>query len=711
MPGERPAKRIRQACEPCRRKKSRCPGEKPTCSHCTRLRQSCYYAEEPHRRSTVPEAPQLARTEAQPAAATTDSRLEDRLKFVEAKLLEVLSNQSVTTTPRIPPRQVSFSPATTAAAIADPPQGTSSPSSTKRPLLPTSSLPPWDMKIWAAQKYLLYCDCQPLALFHRDSFIATLGDRDSEVMFAILALTIRFSEDSPFYGDCGELAAGYAEAARVIVMQSVSQGTVELSTLQSLCLLSLIDFSNGNTQRASVHSGLAMSLAHNAGLTSESPLYLTDKVREERRRCFWSLFLLKRLHGADFSVLDFSGEENFPWYPETTGKPVNSARAADRPSPPRLDTDPPREHMQDKGVVAYAIQLSEVWFKTTRYSRRRGKPSSLPPWSPQSEYSIILAQQMDFETRMPYIHRFKPAEFSKKSAEDLHANRDYWGPWLFIQFLYHTNLCLLNHPLLLSLRLRNFKCVIPEIFLQHTADLIASHASWILHFIDMLQAKSFKVTDPFLAHCVAIVATIYLQESFSEDFKIRDEKQAAFTKCLKFVRDFGQQWPHVDRMADKLQRLGETVSSTCSTSSDSPQRPTRSLLIDLGQFWEILEYSSSSEIPSKSSILFGPSLYSGVRRHTAEMAHTSALPEPTRVDRQDFDGTGPQNTPAAGVTPAHEPRDSSGAIPAESGVTPLMFSNDELAVLTESFFHQRNNDFEGGVNVSGVEDWWNSGNL
>ncbi|OMP86267.1 Regulatory protein CAT8 [Diplodia seriata] len=43
-PDHRPAKRIRQACEPCRRKKSRCPGERPSCSHCSRLAQTCYYA-------------------------------------------------------------------------------------------------------------------------------------------------------------------------------------------------------------------------------------------------------------------------------------------------------------------------------------------------------------------------------------------------------------------------------------------------------------------------------------------------------------------------------------------------------------------------------------------------------------------------------------------------------------------------------------------
>jgi hypothetical protein len=281
-----------------------------------------------------------------------------------------------------------------------------------------------------------------------------------------------------------------------------------------------------------------MSLAHNAGLTSEPHQDLPEREKEELRRCFWSLFLLKRLHGADFMVLDFSAEDNFPWYPKTTGNSFNS----------NLGSNPEATEHLDKGIVAYAIQLSEVWFKVTRYARRRGKPNAQPPWSSQSDYSTILAHQMDFETRMPLIHRFEPAKFSQKTIEQLDANRDYWGPWLFVQFLYHTNLCLLNHPLLLSLRLRNFKCVIPEIFLQHTADLISSHASWIINFIDMLEAKAFQVTDPFLGHCVAIVSTIYLQESFVDNPGTREEKQACFDKCLKFIRGFGPQWPHLGRI-------------------------------------------------------------------------------------------------------------------------------------------------------------------
>lgn len=291
-----------------------------------------------------------------------------------------------------------------------------------------------------------------------------------------------------------------------------------------------------------------MNLAHCAGLTSESNLMLSEVVREERRRCFWSIFLLKRLHGADVSVLDFSGEENFPWYPNSKGTSANKTPTLDRSYSLPINAGTSQDRSKDAGIVAYFIQLSEVWFKATKYALRRGKPSNLPAWSPQSEYATIISQQMEFETRVPYIHRYKPAEFSKKSLDELHQNRDYWGPWLSVQFLYHTILCLLNHPLLLALRLRNFPNMIPEIFLQHSSDLISSHTSWIIHHIDMLEAKSFKVTDPFLGHCAAIVATIYLQESFVGDAIVRRDKKFCFDKCMNFIKGFAEQWPHCARL-------------------------------------------------------------------------------------------------------------------------------------------------------------------
>ncbi|KAJ5032247.1 uncharacterized protein L3040_008855 [Drepanopeziza brunnea f. sp. 'multigermtubi'] len=692
MSSERPAKRIRQACEPCRRKKSRCPGEKPVCSHCARLHQSCYFSDErlDKERSITPSPHGPARSvgpKSSSVAAPTDHViLEDRLRLVESQLSEVLAHQK--TVDRGASMRVS-SESPRAPIYRDGAQPS------PRQMCDAAPLPPREVILGAAETYLQYCDCQPLPLFHRSSFIYTLRDRQPEVLLSILALALRFTDTSGSSSSQARLISGYVESARTIISKKIFEGLVELSTIQSLCLLTLVDFADGHTRRASIHSSQAMSLAHNAGLITEYPHALPDQEKEERRRCFWSLFLLKRLHGADFMVLDFSAEDNFPWYPETTGEPSSLGCQSTPAAPNQNDGQGP-----DKGIVAYAIQLSEVWFKTTRYARRRGKPSTLPPWSSQSEYATILAHQMDFETRMPFMHRFAPAKFSQRSAEHLNSTRDYWGPWLFIQFVYHTNICLLNHPLLISLRLRDFKCVIPEIFLQHSSDLISSHACWIICLMDMLEAKSFKITDPFLGHCVAIIATIYLQESFSEDPGTRREKRDNFDKCLRFIRGFGEQWPHLGRIANKLQKLAETVSSTY-VASEEPTRQNRKLLIDLGQFFEVLEYSCSSEVPGSARQLFGSSLHPSFGDSRTEMAQTSVLPQPTRVERQEFGNLTPNMTHVA--DPLDNPNVVANA-PLSAATAPLVYSDNELAVLAESFFHPRN-DYDGNAN------WWHSMNM
>src|SRR5688572_23767108 len=45
-------KRTRRACIPCRRKKSKCSGDRPACTTCSRLRHRCsYHSESPRRQA------------------------------------------------------------------------------------------------------------------------------------------------------------------------------------------------------------------------------------------------------------------------------------------------------------------------------------------------------------------------------------------------------------------------------------------------------------------------------------------------------------------------------------------------------------------------------------------------------------------------------------------------------------------------------------
>lgn len=122
--------------------------------------------------------------------------------------------------------------------------------------------------------------------------------------------------------------------------------------------------------------------------------------------------------------------------------------------------------------------------------------------------------------------------------------------------------------------------------------------------------------------------------------------------------------------------------------SEEPIRQNRKLLINLGQFFEILDYSSSSETPGAATQLFGSTLRPKYSRAGTEIAQTSVLPEPTRIERQEFG------------TPVHR-NSLHSSLYTPAGGAARLYTDDELAVLAESFFHQQP-EFEGSLN------WWNA---
>jgi hypothetical protein len=84
------------------------------------------------------------------------------------------------------------------------------------------------------------------------------------------------------------------------------------------------------------------------------------------------------------------------------------------------------------------------------------------------------------------------------------------------------------------------------------------------------------------------------------------------------------------------------------------------------------------------------------------MAQTTILPEPTRVERQEFGTPSASNTPTTTV-PDNSAYMNFSMTPAVTNTGAFQFSDDELAVLAENFFQQRPDD--------GSANWWNMGNL
>lgn len=94
----------------------------------------------------------------------------------------------------------------------------------------------------AVELYFQLCHRQPLWLFEREE-LSIPGEISEELVFALLALTVRFSVTPFFEGRSHqEISRKYGEVSRGHIMFRIAQGTVQMSTIQSLCLLSFANF-------------------------------------------------------------------------------------------------------------------------------------------------------------------------------------------------------------------------------------------------------------------------------------------------------------------------------------------------------------------------------------------------------------------------------------------------------------------------------------
>lgn len=257
------------------------------------------------------------------------------------------------------------------------------------------------------------------------------------------------------------------------------------------------------------------------------------------------------------------------------------------------------------GILDYMAQASEVWHMARAYAAMRTGPDSPPPWSPQSDYSLIMQRNLELDCRFPLQYRFATNNFGDFPPEALHQRRDYWGPWLFIQFIHAGIPTLLNHPFLLSLRLKNFRYMMPQTFMYQSFDLISKHTAWTICYLDLLEKQQFQVTDPTIAHCVVIVATIHLQHSFVEDETLRKKAQHGYDKCMRFLDHAGLTWPFVFSMVcfmsarslvelisaqtQNLRKLRDSIT-TLGPQDDGSQRPWS---INAQLLWDILVFEKA----------------------------------------------------------------------------------------------------------------------
>lgn len=338
----------------------------------------------------------------------------------------------------------------------------------------------------------------------------------------------------------------------------------------------------------------------------------SGSVIEERKCCFWSIALLQRLLGMTAPLATALDVRSLP-YPSSCSMPK---AAVLRPEVRQAY----EQSKDDSGVMVFVIEMSAEWVKVMSYVKDcLSCTPDVSPWLTSSRYAAALAGVMSIETRLQPLHRYKHIVFRDLTLEDLEECREYWAPWLLSRFLYHTMICLLNHPLLVTLQLQA-KGNDSELFREQSSFSVARHAHWILHFIAFIEARKFRITDPIVGYCAAVVATIESQLIYSVDKVTAEKKQRNIESCRRLIRSLvpshafmsnlvsyklrldiayeNRAWPSKLTFTQdrKLGDLSEVISTTYTSNLNN----TPSVSVDLSRIKDILDICPHSSTQSVS---------------------------------------------------------------------------------------------------------------
>ncbi|KAF2156526.1 hypothetical protein K461DRAFT_310957 [Myriangium duriaei CBS 260.36] len=546
---------MRQACELCRRKKIKCPGQKPLCSTCERSSQPCTY------KPREPCRTEVRRTGVVKPTSKRDSDV--RLNRLENRLSDVFDIlRSLTASPNSPQSHRILSTYSLEAATSCESFHTVL-SSPTRPL-PNNAAAKVDRLIACYRQTIHF---QPLPLFDLEVLHSNIIEGPPYLFWIFLATTSEFLTDDDDLE--AEAATGFA-GAQDEVGKLAAQGVGHLPIRQAMCLMVLYDIRTHQHQRAWMTTGTASTL---------QALQQTTNMNELDCRCFWSIFILERMFFPRMSQsLRFEKNIRYPTSP-----------APPRDSQGEFGQEIHGNLVEDLGIHAYSIGYVAMWSKVTSWLHSIHFEKREQPWLPGSTYANLTAELLDCEARLPSRHLIRNVVFNQLSPTQTLEQQEYWRPWLTMQILSHASLAIVNHPFLHLVALRPDKSLHPRLFLQQTVDQALYHSRWVSRFIGISDGLFSEPFDPALADVVASTATVSFLFQYANDDTISSNAKADWQRFNTFLSRVSEVWPYI---GEKFQALDKfTVSVRTKPSSST-------LVFSPTMFWNVLD--SDSTLPTQA---------------------------------------------------------------------------------------------------------------
>lgn len=278
----------------------------------------------------------------------------------------------------------------------------------------------------------------------------------------------------------------------------------------------------------------------------ESATHLPYAEQEERRRTFWSIYLLDRLatcgRARPPAILDASCQLQLPcdeisWRTGVWKQTLTLQQLSHR------TLSPPEQQGPFGHVVAMAYTLSRgAQYMLQQFNMRNQDP----PWDANSDFASIQSDLLYLESLLQ-MHK-SPTAMIDKHASGGQVDQQCTGPIIFSRALFHLCYCILHHPFLLRRRLDSCPIAAPSSFLSRSFDTAWEHSKQMAHLLHEVRQAGAIAEASFYGYCTAVAGTITALYLHDRSDARRVEASTILEMHLSYLKDIGRYWKNVSYM-------------------------------------------------------------------------------------------------------------------------------------------------------------------
>jgi hypothetical protein len=268
--------------------------------------------------------------------------------------------------------------------------------------------------------------------------------------------------------------------------------------------------------------------------------------QEERRRIFWSIYILDKLcscgRARPSALADVHCVVQLPC-DETT------FRNGEWKKTPTLEqafssTDSITEGVSDLGLL---VLTASVLGRCAQHSIHFSGKHRLPPWNSDSVFATIYSILLQLETKFELGNGVKYI-IEERCMPGGVLDMQLAGSVILSRAIFRTCQCLLHHPLLVYQQSRVTGTKVPPTFWNRALQTCRENACSISELIQEITSSGCPAFLSFMGYCATVAASVHSLYLCDDDVSIQQKASEYLHIDKLFLEALSHRWKSGERM-------------------------------------------------------------------------------------------------------------------------------------------------------------------